>query len=133
MKMIMTFEELFESESQSMTIQKVDLSPSTLEYFWLYDGREIGHMLVSVDANSNTASIVSYMKHGKFADRSGIGYDYIKMCIDSLLSDGLDVISINRGRNAKSTVVWDKLANDYKVEDSIRDGDICKRIRSDRK
>jgi hypothetical protein len=130
MEMIMTFDELFESESQSMTIEKVDLSPSTLEYLWLYDGREIGHMLVSVDVNSSTASIVSYMKHGKFADRSGIGYDYIKMCIDSLLSDGFDVISINRGRNFKSAIVWDKLANDYKVEDSIRDGDICKRIRS---
>jgi len=133
MEMIMTFDELFESESQPMTIQKVDLDPGTLEYLWLYDGREMGHMLVSVDVNTNTASIVSYMKHGKFADRSGIGYDYIKMCIDSLLSEGLDVISINRGRNVKSTIVWNKLASDYKVEDSIRDSDTCKRIKSDRK
>lgn len=129
----MTFNELFESESQSMTIEKVNLSPANLEYLWLYDGREIGHMLISIDTNSNTASIVSYMKSGKFADRPGIGYDYIKMCIDSLLSDGLDVISINRGRNAKSAVVWDKLSSDYRVEDSIRGGDVCKRIRSDSK
>jgi hypothetical protein len=133
MEMIMTFDELFESESQSMAIKKTELSPENLEYLWLYDGKETGHMLISVNRSSNTASIVSYMKHGKFADRSGIGYDYIKMCIDSLLSDGLDIISVNRGRNHKSTVVWNKLANDYKVEDSVRDGDMCKRIRADLK
>ena len=130
---IKTFVELFESEHGSMSIKKVELSPWAFEYKWLHDGIEAGHMLVAIDTEINTASIVGYMKYSKFDRRPGIGYDYIKMCIDSILSDGFDVLSVNKARNDKSNAVWDKLANEYEVEDSTRKGSPCKKIRANSK
>lgn len=127
------YSKIFESGGQSPEIEKVELSPAALEYQWISNGKEIGHMLVAINNEKKEASIVSYMKYGKLSERVGIGYDYIVNCVNDLLKNGFDVISINRGRNTKSTAIWEKLAKDYNVEESSRDGDACKIIRSDSK
>jgi len=131
MKNIKTaYEFLSENESDSMTLkrERIEGTKYGVSFGWMLNGREIGEMMVAIE--NNRASIVSYARYKYIQSEPGIGYKFIKMCIDELLSEGNDVVSSNTSRSPGANIVWDKLSKEYDVEESTHRGSPCKIIYS---
>ena len=114
------------SDTLSLRRESVDGTNSAISLGWILNGKEIGEMLVAIE--NGRASIVLYSRYKHIQSMSGIGYTFIKMCIDSLLEEGLDVVSGDSTRNPGSDLVWDKLGRDYDVSDSVHRGSPCRII-----
>jgi len=110
----------------SLKRESIDGSDHGVSFGWILNGKEIGEMLVAIE--NGRASIVLYSRYKHIQSMAGIGYTFIKMCIDSLLEEGLDVVSGDSTRNPGSNLVWNKLEDDYDVRDSIHRGSPCKII-----
>jgi hypothetical protein len=114
------------SDVLSLKREIMDDSGHRISFGWILNGKEIGEMLVAIE--NGRASIVLYSRYKHIQSMPGIGYTFIKMCIDSLLEEGLDVVSGDSTRNPGSNLIWDKLEGDYDVHDSIHRGSPCKII-----
>ena len=110
----------------SLRRESVDGNDGGVSFGWILNGKEIGEMLVAIE--NGRASIVLYSRYKHIQSMPGIGYTFIKMCIDSLLEEGLDVVSGDSARNPGSNLVWNKLEDDYDVHDSVHRGSPCKII-----
>ena len=110
----------------SLRRESVDGNDGGVSFGWILNGKEIGEMLVAIE--NGRASIVLYSRYKHIQSMPGIGYTFIKMCIDSLLEEGLDVVSGDSTRNPGSNLVWNKLEDDYDVHDSVHMGSQCKII-----
>ena len=131
MGIIKTLQEFInENDSDSLSIKrdKIEGTEHGVGFSWILNDREIGEMLVSVD--KGRASIVLYSRYKHVKSPNGIGYTFIKMCIDSLLEEGLDVVSNDISRSPGANLMWQKLARDYKVQNSTHRGSPCKIIYS---
>jgi hypothetical protein len=116
------------NDSLSIKRDKIEGTEHGVAFSWILNGKEIGEMLVAID--KGRASIVLYSRYKHVKSPNGIGYTFIKMCIDSLLGEGLDVVSSDMSRSPGANLVWKKLALDYKVQDSTHRGSPCKIIYS---
>lgn len=72
---------------------------------------------------------ITILGYGKSHDQpKGVGYEFIKLCVDDILDSGLGIISRNNGRCVASDIIWDKLSKEYEVLDVTIDGGKCKQI-----
>jgi hypothetical protein len=122
------YEFLSESDSMSLKRERIEDTEHGVSFGWMLNGKEIVEMLVDIE--NGRASIVLYSRYKHIQSESGMGYRFIKMCIDELLKEGNDVVSSNTSRSPGANMVWDKLAMEYKVEDSVHRGSPCKIIYS---
>lgn len=114
------------NDTLSLRRESVDGTNSAISLSWILNGKEIGEMLVAIE--NGRASIVLYSRYKHIQSMPGIGYTFIKMCIDSLLEEGLDVVSGDVSRNIGSNLIWEKLSEEYEVHDSTHRGSPCKII-----
>jgi len=85
---------------------------------WIVGDLEVGKFDYMIQ--DNYVVIVVYNKYKNVP--KGIGYKFIKMCIDDLLTKHKGVFSANRGRSLYSDIVWTKLEKEYDVVDTeLRD------------
>jgi len=80
---------------------------------WLVGDLEVGKFDYMIQ--DDCVVIVVYNKYKDVP--KGIGYKFIKMCIDNLLTKYKGVFSTNKGRSLYSDMVWSKLENEYDVVD----------------
>ena len=80
---------------------------------WLVGDLEVGKFDYMIQ--DDCVIIVVYNKYKDVP--KGIGYKFIKICIDNLLTKYKGVFSPNKGRSLYSDMVWSKLENEYDVVD----------------
>lgn len=83
----------------------------------------VGDLTVGIFAYTLYDDYVMIVGYNKYKDvPKGIGYKFIKMCIDDLLTKHKGVFSANKGRSLYSDIVWTKLEKEYDVVDTeLRD------------
>lgn len=83
---------------------------------WLYNEQYVGDMVIfNNDFVKGSANIGSYELYG--IEFKGMGYIFIKLCIENLLDENYFILSQKSYRNPLSNKIWDKLKNDYCVTD----------------
>lgn len=106
-------------------ILSIELREDDHYIYWYVSGKKVGHLYFQ-DIDNDIASIIFYSKFPIY-DRinhikhdielkQGVGYELIKMSINKLLSLYNGVFSLDNNRNEYSNHVWQKLSNEYDVE-----------------
>lgn len=89
--------------------------------------KDAGLFMVQID-NDNRAYIAGYKKNK--GQPVGIGYEFIKMCIEDVLKSGYDIYSVNDFRSNAANHVWEKIEKIYKVKNIIIKKYKCKLIKN---
>lgn len=106
-------------------ILSIELREDDHYIYWYVSGKKVGHLYFQ-DIENDIVSIIFYSKFPIY-DRinhikhdielkQGVGYELIKMSINKLLSLYNGVFSLDNNRNEYSNHVWQKLSNEYDVE-----------------
>ena len=111
-----------------MSIKEVNPppGPDMIEFRWLLDNKDCGTMILK--SEGEYASITAYTKKIEDWIPKGVGYDFIKMCIDEILKDKVGVISLDSLRNEVSDKMLEKLSEEYKVTSGMYKGSSAKLI-----
>lgn len=120
MKLIFNYKKYFEINSDL----RIETNNGSIKWF-------VGDLKVGIFAymlSDDYAMIVGYNKYKDVT--KGIGYKFIKMCIDNILTKHKGVFSANRGRSLYSDIVWEKLDKEYDVVDAELEGHKGKMIYS---
>jgi hypothetical protein len=97
-----------------------------IEFRWELDGRDCGMAIFMEDGDY--ATIVAYRRNNESWVPKGIGYEFIKMCIDDILNHKKGIISLDNIRNEKSDEIIKKLSSEYSVIDGMYKGSRAKLI-----
>ena len=118
----------FSQWSGKMSIKEVNPppGPDMIEFRWLLDNKDCGAMILK--SEGEYASITAYTKKIEDWIPKGVGYDFIKMCIDEILKDKVGVISLDSLRNEVSDKMLEKLSEEYKVTSGMYKGSSAKLI-----
>lgn len=108
---------LFEEYTYDITIERENKKDLRESFKGYYNGELIGHFDL-IDNQNNTVTIIGYnLVNRKFLGR-GLGYSFIKKCIDYLLTIYDKIYSDHDNRNKKSNKIWNKLMkeDEYHIE-----------------
>jgi hypothetical protein len=97
-----------------------------IEFRWELDGRDCGMAIFMMEGDY--ASIFAYGRNNESWVPKGIGYEFIKMCIDDILNHKKGIISLDNIRNEKSDEIIKKLSSEYSVIDGMYKGSRAKLI-----
>lgn len=97
-----------------------------IEFRWELDGRDCGMAIFMMEGDY--ASIFAYARNNESWVPKGIGYEFIKMCIDDILNHKKGIISLDNIRNEKSDEIIKKLSSEYSVIDGMYKGSRAKLI-----
>ena len=113
MKLLFDYKKYFEMNSE-LRIEIEDVDAQAIKNIkWFAGDLQVG--IFAYTLKDDYAMILGYNKYKDVP--KGIGYKFIKMCIDDILTKHKGVFSPNRGRSLYSDIVWSKLEKEYDVVD----------------
>lgn len=120
--------EFSETIKSNLSIERNENSSNSgiVEFRWLLDGKDCGMMIVKTEGDYST--IVAYTRKIEDWIPRGVGYDFIKMCIDDILKTKKGVISTDYSRNKYSEEIINKLSGEYSVTNGMYKGSKAKLI-----
>ena len=128
MKIIKGLFEFSNWKEEDLTIQKIikNSIENQIEYRWLLSGKDCGMAIFMMEGDY--ATIIAYRRNNESWVPKGIGFEFIKMCIDDILEHKKGIISIDSIRNEKSDELIKKLSSNYSVIDGTYKGSRAKLI-----
>jgi hypothetical protein len=114
MKLLFSYKKYFEMSS-NLRLDFENIDGSVIKNIkWVIDDLTVG-----IFAYILYDDYVMIMGYNKYKDvPKGVGYKFIKMCIEDLLTKHKGVFSAERGRSLYSDIVWRKLEKEYDVVDT---------------